>query len=314
MEENKELISVIVPVYQVEKYLVRCLESVVNQTYKNLEIILVDDGSTDASGEICDEYAEKDDRIKVIHKENGGLSSARNAGLDIAQGEYIAFVDSDDWIAPDMYQCLYQLLILHPECQIAECGVIRATDNSKCLVHHLHKYTVLDKDGMFNYFFRVKGEASNTGVWKYLIRREILSGFSFVITLNEDVEANYEFFNRATHMIRTNQKYYYYYVNKSGITKSQFSEKDLDYLKVWDRILERTRKENSEYEKLAEFYRSRANYTMLAKMKLNGYNRNNNNLVNVHIQLKKEIRKDFLKLLSGNISISRKILLIYLLL
>ena len=99
-------ISVIVPVYKVEKYLDRCVESIVNQTYKNLEIILVDDGSPDNCPAICDAWANKDERIKVIHKENGGVSSARNRGIDAATGDYIGFVDSDDWIEPDMYELL----------------------------------------------------------------------------------------------------------------------------------------------------------------------------------------------------------------
>ena len=106
---KREFISVIVPVYNVEYYLKQCLDSIVNQTYRNLEIILVDDGSTDRSGDICDEYAQIDARIKVIHKENGGLSSARNAGLDVCTsgGELIAFVDSDDWLELDMFEVLY---------------------------------------------------------------------------------------------------------------------------------------------------------------------------------------------------------------
>lgn len=103
-------ISVIVPVYNVEEYLPRCLDSILAQTYENLEIILVDDGAKDRSGAICDEYAAKDPRIKVIHKENGGLSSARNAGLDMAEGTYIAFVDSDDWIEPEMYGHMLSLM------------------------------------------------------------------------------------------------------------------------------------------------------------------------------------------------------------
>ena len=104
------LISVIVPVYNVERYLVQCVDSIINQTYKKLEIILVDDGSTDNSSKICDSYIQKDNRIRVIHKQNGGLSSARNAGLDIASGEYIAFVDSDDYILPEMYEVLFRLI------------------------------------------------------------------------------------------------------------------------------------------------------------------------------------------------------------
>lgn len=104
--EKKPLISVIVPVYNVEEYLPRCVDSILAQTYENLEIILVDDGTKDNAGLICDQYAQKDARIKVIHKTNGGLSSARNAGIDIAQGDYLAFVDSDDWIEPDAYEVM----------------------------------------------------------------------------------------------------------------------------------------------------------------------------------------------------------------
>ena len=105
------LISVIVPVYKAEKYLDKCVQSIVNQTYKNLEIILVDDGSPDNCPEMCDEWAKKDSRIKVIHKENGGVSSARNAGLDNSFGDYIGFVDSDDFIENDFYECLYDNLV-----------------------------------------------------------------------------------------------------------------------------------------------------------------------------------------------------------
>lgn len=107
---NEPLITVIVPVYKVEDYLKDCVDSICNQTYRNLEILLVDDGSPDRSGELCDQLALTDPRIRVIHKENGGLSSARNAGLDVATGQYVSFVDSDDWIAPDMYSRLYRLM------------------------------------------------------------------------------------------------------------------------------------------------------------------------------------------------------------
>ena len=102
-------ISIIVPVYKVEKYLSRCIKSILRQTFTDFELILVDDGSPDKCPQMCDDWGKKDKRIRVIHKENGGLSSARNAGLRAARGEYIGFVDSDDWIACDMYEILYQL-------------------------------------------------------------------------------------------------------------------------------------------------------------------------------------------------------------
>lgn len=124
-----ELISVIVPVYNVEKYLDRCVDSLVNQVYKNLEIILVDDGSPDNCPTMCDAWAQKDSRIKVIHKENGGLSDARNAGMAVATGDYIGFVDSDDYISNNMYQLLHERMISE-QSDIAACGVTLVYEDS----------------------------------------------------------------------------------------------------------------------------------------------------------------------------------------
>ncbi len=116
----QDLISVIIPIYNVEKFLDRTLKCVCGQTYKNLEILLVDDGSTDGSGAICDRYAAEDSRIRVFHKKNGGSSSARNLGIREATGRFIGFLDSDDWIEPDMYETLYTSIQEHPECAIAQ--------------------------------------------------------------------------------------------------------------------------------------------------------------------------------------------------
>ena len=108
---NKEVISIVVPIYKVEKYIKKCIDSIIEQTYKNLEIILVDDGSPDGCAKICDEYAKKDKRIKAIHKENGGLSDARNVGIDISTGKYICFVDSDDYIENNYIELLYKCIV-----------------------------------------------------------------------------------------------------------------------------------------------------------------------------------------------------------
>ncbi len=120
--ETKDMVSIIVPVYQVEDCLPQCIESILTQTYQNIELILVDDGSPDNCGAICDSYAEKDDRIRVIHKENNGVSAARNAALEIAAGEFLAFVDGDDEIEPTMIEVLYQNLIKY-QCDISVCGI-----------------------------------------------------------------------------------------------------------------------------------------------------------------------------------------------
>ena len=139
---NRDLISIIVPIYNVEKYLTECVDSIIKQTYKNLEIILVDDGSTDHSKDICDQYVKIDTRIRVIHKVNGGLSSARNAGIDIANGNYYMFIDSDDYIKEDMVELLYSVMIEN-QCDMTICNIIRFYDNGD--VKPLYR---VEKDGL----------------------------------------------------------------------------------------------------------------------------------------------------------------------
>lgn len=131
---EEKLLSVIVPVYKVEPYLHRCVDSIRNQTYKHLQIILVDDGSPDRSGEICDEYAEMDARIIAVHQKNGGASATRNKGLQYAEGDYVAFVDSDDWIAPTMYETLVRMIERY-DLDMARCGIteINSKDEERVL-------------------------------------------------------------------------------------------------------------------------------------------------------------------------------------
>lgn len=309
MEQIPE-ISVIVPVYKVEPYLDRCVQSILRQTFRAFELILVDDGSPDGCPAMCDAWAKQDRRIRVLHKENGGLSSARNAGLAVATGRYISFVDSDDWIEPQMLEYLWNLLQAHPEAQIAQCEAIISKDQTPAQAQPQEEIAVFDQTGMLDYFFRIHGEASNTAVWNKLYARDILQGFSFVPTLNEDVEASYEFFQRASHMVVSNQKLYHYFVNNTGITRSKFSKKDLDYLAVWDRIVERTRVEHPEYLHYAVISRKRANFTMLCKMLSRGFSRDDQQMVAVHRSLKAQVRKDFRLLMGWRMPISRKILLI----
>ena len=140
---EKPLISVIVPVYNVKQYLRRCVDSILKQTYENIEIVLIDDGSTDESGAICDRYAQKDVRVKVIHKENGGLSDARNKGMQEARGEYFAFVDSDDYIAKDYIAYLFELIVEN-KAQISLCGYLKFIEK---LPQKERKAVSVKKDG-----------------------------------------------------------------------------------------------------------------------------------------------------------------------
>lgn len=184
-------ISVIVPVYKTEGLLDRCVESIVGQTYKNLEIILVDDGSPDNCPAMCDEWAEKDSRIRVIHKENGGVSSARNAALDIATGDYIGFVDSDDWIEPEMYSSLIQKISESGK-NIALCSYYAVEISGeryecRCVVDK----EVLDKDDYFR--FIVLG-ADGGYIWNRLYDADILKEVRFDedIWYSEDLLFNFK--------------------------------------------------------------------------------------------------------------------------
>lgn len=176
---KRPLISVIVPIYQIERYIGFCIESLLNQTYKNLEIILVDDGSSDRCPEICDLYASKDSRIKVIHKQNGGLVSARKAGLEIATGDYVGYVDGDDWVGAGFYESLYSA-IATSDCDVVCAGQSRDLFNKSA--HFTNPYPlgiykgetlkILQKN-MLSYcdFYR---PGITTYVWNKLFKREIL--------------------------------------------------------------------------------------------------------------------------------------------
>ena len=148
------LVSVVVPIYNVEKYLVQCIQTILYQSYRNLEVILVDDGSPDNCGKICDEFAIKDKRIKVIHKNNGGLSDARNVGIDKAMGEYITFIDSDDYIMPDMIESLMNTIIKE-RVDIAQCTFVQCvSDDVESINPGLPKcseYTVYSENKMSAY-------------------------------------------------------------------------------------------------------------------------------------------------------------------
>ncbi len=179
---NNELISVIIPIYNVEKYLEKCIESIINQTYKNLEIILVDDGSKDKSDEICDEYAKKDNRIKVIHKENSGVSSARNVGIENSKGEYISFVDSDDWLEKDFIEKLHNI-IKENNSDLAQSGYYRVVGENKEKINSTENIENIDKN---EFLIRVLSPQTGFGLCHMkLIKKKIIGDIRF----NENLKA-----------------------------------------------------------------------------------------------------------------------------
>ena len=216
-------ISVIVPVYNTEKYLARCLDSLLNQTYRDLEIIVIDDGSKDGSPAICDAYAQKDARIRVIHKTNAGVSAARNDGLAVVSGEYVTFMDSDDYIDKTMYETLHRLITQTADVDIAVCGTKRELSNGA-----FTSYYEGQEELVFSQREAIVNLLSNTyyccSVCDKLIRRETVSDIRFDVAKkhNEDLLFLYEVMKRANRVVFSPTPLYYYCLNASSATHAAF--------------------------------------------------------------------------------------------
>lgn len=219
-------VSVIVPIYNTEAYLERCVDSLLAQTHINLEIILVNDGSTDCSPIICDRYATQDARVKVVHKPNGGLSSARNAGLDVASGEYIGFVDSDDYVSADMYRLLAECLDTSA-CDIANAMFVRVDEEGKTYPSRVphDSNEIISSESFVRELMLHTGDVS---VCTKLFRREMFSGVRFVEgKLNEDLLFMIEIFSKAKEIAFIGHVGYYYFV-RSGSTSSGYGKAVID--------------------------------------------------------------------------------------
>lgn len=205
-------ISVIIPVYNAEPFLPACLDSVLAQTYRELEIILVNDGSTDASGAICDCYASIDKRIQVIHQKNGGVSRARNRGLEVATGELVSFVDSDDTMEPDMYDFLVRLMQEH-EADISHCGYKRY-DKQGVLVREVNgTHRLMVQSGEEAIVCMLRGDFFSNGLWNKLFRSKVVQGLRFQEDLknNEDVLFCVHAFSRTKTVVFQDEGKYHYY-------------------------------------------------------------------------------------------------------
>ena len=261
---NDPKISVIVPVYKVEPFLRRCVDSILAQTYTNLEIILVDDGSPDSCPMICDEYVVKDSRIHVIHKENGGLSDARNAGLQIATGEWLSFIDSDDWIEPCMYDNLLNNACKN-DAQISVGGVFDEllTDDGTIItkVTPYQSVTIESRKKLQ----AMKHFLSNPwSAWDKIYRHEIFDGIRYPVReINEDEAIALYLLDRCERVVYTNEPLYHYIRRPESITTSSFSLKKLDWYRHCKANLEWIREHHPELEPDAAVrYRSSILYSL----------------------------------------------------
>lgn len=224
------LISVIVPIYKVEQYLRQCVDSILNQTYTNLEVILVDDGSPDNCGAVCDEYAAKDTRVKVIHKPNGGLSDARNAGLNIAVGNYYYFVDSDDMLPAHSIRTMYDLMHQHDSDMVIG-GFERFYDETE------EVFFSTESDGLTTYVYSQEEAFKDfyrdgCQAWAVLYKRHVHEGIYFPKgEINEDEAVIFSLLERCRCVVVTNRVVYSYRCREESITTSSFSAKKLAWVK-----------------------------------------------------------------------------------
>ena len=227
---SKKMISVIVPIYKVEKELDRCIKSLVNQTYNDLEIILVDDGSPDNCPQICDQWAKKDSRIKVIHKKNGGLSDARNVGYMAAKGSYISFIDSDDWIHHDFFKIMMNEMNIN-DVDIIECDVIKTSSYIEDSAVNSTSMQTYDSQKALELL--INDNTFHQHVWNKLYKKDVIGNILFAVgKLNEDEFWTYQIFGASKKISKIDMPMYYYYQREASIMGQNYSLRRLDALEA----------------------------------------------------------------------------------
>lgn len=270
---GNELISIIVPVYNVEQYLEKCVNSIVNQTYKNLEIILVDDGATDSSGKLCDELAKIDNRIKVYHKENGGLSDARNYGVERATGDYIGFVDSDDYIDAEMYEKLYEA-IKKENVDVAECNLKIIYPEREELFTEQNYYNVCTKQEYLEEYLKI--EKIFGSVWTKLISKKIAKELLFPKgKLYEDTYYAYDLINVANSFVLIDSPSYNYLMRENSITNSKFNPRIFDLIEIVEKFHKMTYKNYPDLKEAADCRKMYAYFSVLNSILLEDEFKNN---------------------------------------
>ena len=284
MESYK--VSVIVAAYNIQDYIVRCLESISNQTYKNLEVIVVDDGSSDNTGKLADEFASKDDRFIVIHKENRGVSSARNKGIDVANGDFIGFIDGDDIIECDMYEMLVNNLVKY-EADISHCGYKLIDKDNETVFYGTNKVIIQDrKRGLVDLF---EGTLIEPSLCNKIFKKSIVKDIRLdeSIKINEDLYFNILLFDRSNRSVFEDKAKYYYVKRENSATTSNVNNirRVTDPLKV--------------YEKVVNYYKDDLEILPYAKKMQIGRNINTYNLLTLEKNeelknLQKDVR-DYIK-------------------
>ncbi|MDB2106219.1 glycosyltransferase family 2 protein [Clostridium paraputrificum] len=230
-------ISVIVAVYNVKDYIETCIKSIIGQTIKDLQIILVDDGSTDESGKICDKYKDIDNRVRVIHKKNGGLSSARNAGLNYAEGEYISFIDGDDWIEEDFFEVLYNSIITtKSDIGVVHLKKVKNYEAIKFSTKTYEKYEVFDREEAMRKLFEgnLIGYSAVNKLYKSSLFQEIRYPEGILM---EDKATTYKLIHKSDKVVVNPSTKYHYYLRDNSIMRNKFNERNFISFDIHEEIL-----------------------------------------------------------------------------
>ncbi len=307
------MISVIVPVYNVENYLERCIRSIINQTFKDMEIFLIDDGSTDKSGDICDYYSKVDPRINIIHKKNEGLAATRNLGIEISKGEYLIFIDSDDFINKDMIMCLYKKSKKYNadivSCQYRKVLENEIIDENQSIESNDRLFTNIEA---IEEYLENKNECEkifHTVIWNKLYNKRIFKNIRFPSgKLYEDGYVTYKLLYLANKVVSIDEVYYYYYHRLGSIMNRGFTEKELLSYDDWKEIFHfiQSKEDIRKLEgKAAENYINKH-----IKLYVDIYDKNSEIAIKYKRLIKKDLKKDFKKLIRTDIGILNKIRLI----
>lgn len=292
------LISVIVPIYNVEKYLDECVQSLLHQTYHNLEIVLVDDGSPDKCPQMCEQYAKEDTRVKVIHKKNGGLSEARNVGMEIASGEYLMFVDSDDWVDLEMVEKLFRLLKEY-DAQISACGYYNENEEQNGEIYSgygIETLLTIFKQGIFG--------CNGNRVWGKLYDIKCLERMRFPVgKLYEDVAFTPYLYFKNPKIVMLNEGLYYYREREGSIMQVSKSNTSLDLIELMHGLVEYSQKNHFHEEEIFAYVVEQF-YWRYKEARQNGEGVENKFLVGLRAYLKKYFWK---MQFNGGVSIGAKV-------
>lgn len=309
---NKLKVSIVVPVYNVENYIDRCVNSILSQTYTNIEIILVDDGSNDSSGIKCDALARKDSRIKVFHKINGGVASARNTGIRLCSGEYLCFVDSDDWIAPDTIEYCVSLISTNDETiDVVEYGMIETNRYSLDIKQPKERIKILKGKDILEFlmYYSTKTDMYFSAC-RCMYKTSLVQNNLFLEgKINEDISWKYKVFNQCSRILDSNQVKYFYYQGTGSLTTDGLRKRDFDLYEAANGLIELTLREDyGTIRYLANVKKARTPLSLLCKIAFYGVSDSNLNEKEIVSELRKELKINIKLLVNSPIPVSRKII------